>query len=148
MKQIFLILLAVLLTGCLKQGITPVSSESTAKTVNTPKADTLKTADTKTADTLKAYDWYNGTKGSAVIQVTCNECTAIVTIGNISTPFLFNTQGVGQLKYTPVKGLSVYIAVCPGGLKTIKADIFDETHTPLYSYAGVSGNWNYTYTIK
>jgi hypothetical protein len=137
MKPIFLILLSVLLTGCLKQGITPVSSKSTAITVNTTKADTLNT-----------YDWYNGTTGSAVIQVTCNECTAIVTIGNVSTPFLFNEQGVGQLKYTPVTGLSVYIAVCPDGIKTIKADIFDKTHTSLYSYAGVSGNWNYTYTIK
>ena len=134
MKPIYLILLAVLLTGCLKGGISPVSAKNS---VNAARADTTST-----------YDWYNGTTGIALVQVTCSNCTAIATIGNVSTPFIFNAQGLGQLKYTPVPGLSVYIAVCPGGIKTITADIFDITNTPLYSYAGTGGNWNNTYIIK
>jgi hypothetical protein len=58
--------------------------------------------------------------------VTYNECTAIASIGNVGTPFIFNAQGLEQLKYTPAPGLSVYITVCPAGVKTIEADIFDE----------------------
>jgi hypothetical protein len=134
MKPIFLILLCVLLTGCLKAGVTPVAQKSNPITTK--------------VDTVETYDWYNGTTGTAVVQVTCNECTAIATIGNVTTPFLFNAQGVGQLKYTPAPGLSVYIAVCPGSIKSIKADIFDNTNTSLYTYTGVSGNWNNTYIIK
>lgn len=147
MKPIYLILSCLLLTGCLKVNIAPISSKSNTGTV---KADTLKsnTNITKT-DTLKnTYDWYNGTKGTALIQVTCNDCNAIATIGNVTTPFLFNEQGVGQLKYTPASGLLIHIAVCPGGVKTIKADIFDTAKNSLYTYSGVSGNWNDTYIIK
>ncbi len=137
MKAIYLILLAVLLTGCLKESISPVSAKSNTATTTAAKTDTVNT-----------YDWYNGTTGTAILRVTCNNCTAIATVGNVSTPFLFNEQGVGELKYTPTTGLSVYIAVCPGVVEAIKADIFDIKNTSLYSYSGVSGNWNYTYVVK
>jgi hypothetical protein len=124
--------------GCLKANISPVVSKSKSSTnISTIKADSLAT-----------FDWYNGTKGTALIQVTCNNCTAIATIGNVTTPFIFNDQGVGELKYTPVSGLLVYIAVCPGSVKSIKADIFDTTNKSLYTYSGVSGNWNGSYIIK
>jgi hypothetical protein len=138
MKPIYLIFLSLLLVGCLKANISPVTSKSTSNTTT----NAVKT------DSVATFDWYNGTKGTAIIKVTCNNCTAIATIGNVSTPFIFNEQGVGELKYTPASGLSVYIAVCPGSVKTIKADIFDTTSTSLYSYSGVSGNWNSTYIIK
>lgn len=134
MKRISLIFLPLLLTACLKANVAPVSAKSTATTK---------------AATLNAYDWYNGTTGTALVQVTCKDCSAIATIGNVTIPFLFNEQGVGQLKYTPAPGMMVYIAVCPGGVKTIKADIFDAAHTSLYTYSAVTGsNWNNSYTIK
>jgi len=142
MKPIYLILLSVLLTGCLKETIRPVLANDAVSTV---KKDSVTTAK---ADTANTYDWYNGTTGTALIKVTCSNCTAIATIGGVSTPFLFNAQGVGELKYTPTTGLSVYIAVCPAVVEAIKADIFDKTNTSLYSYSGVSGNWNYTYVVK
>jgi len=144
MKPIYLILLSsLLLTGCLKAGINPTPVKSNTITA---KADTL--AVTTIAAQANTYDWYNGTKGIALIQVTCTDCTAIATIGNITTPFIFNEQGVGQLKYTPASGLAVYIAICPNGTKAIKADIFDATNTSLYTFSGVSGNWNNTFVIK
>jgi hypothetical protein len=147
MRLLYIILLSVLLTSCIKNGIAPVSPKSSTGTI---KADTISTnITTKQADTVNTYDWYNGTKGTALVQVTCNNCTAIATIGNATIPFLFNGQGVGQLKYTPAPGLAVYIAVCPGGTKAIKAEIFDVANTSLYTYSGVvSANWNNTYTIK
>jgi hypothetical protein len=148
MKPIAIILLlSFILTGCLKANIAPTASKSTTATV---KVDTLSSnAGTTQGGILdNTYDWYNGTKGTALIQVTCNECTAIATVGDVTTPFLFNAQGVGKLKYTPAPGLSVYIAVCPGTAKAIKADIFDATNTSLFSYSGVIGNWNSTYIIK
>jgi hypothetical protein len=146
MKPIYIILLSLLLTGCLKANITPVSSKSNTGTI---KVDTLSSnVGTTQVATLNTYDWYNGTKGTALIQVTCNDCNAIATIGNVTIPFIFNEQGVGQLKYTPAPGLVVYIAVCPGGVKAIKAEIFDAVNTSLYTYSGVSNNWNNTYIIK
>jgi hypothetical protein len=146
MKPIYLILLSLLFTGCLKADIAPISPKNNPGAI---KADTVKSdAITTTADTSNTYDWYNGTKGTALIQVTCNNCTAIATVGNVTTPFLFNEQGVGELKYTPAAGLSVYIAVCPGGVKTIQANIFDTANTVLYTHSGVSGNWNNTYVIQ
>jgi hypothetical protein len=146
MKLIYIILLSLFLTGCLKANITPVSLKSNTGTI---KVDTLSSnAGTTQVATLNTYDWYNGTKGTALIQVTCNDCNAIATIGNVTIPFIFNEQGVGQLKYTPAPGLIVYIAVCPGGVKAIKAEIFDAVNTSLYTYSGVSGNWNNTYIIK
>jgi hypothetical protein len=158
MKPMYLILLSLLLTGCLKADITPVALKNNA---GTTKTDTVKNntgtikVDTATsntsiaqAGTSDAYDWYNGTKGTALIQVTCNDCSAIATIGTVTTPFIFNTQGVGALKYTPASGLSVHIAVCPGGEKTLSVDIFDAANISLYSYSGVSGNWSNTYIIK
>ncbi|MGZ3756783.1 MAG: hypothetical protein ACXVAY_21795 [Mucilaginibacter sp.] len=138
MKPIYLIFLSLLLVGCLKANIAPVTSKSQSSSAT----NTVKT------DSLASYDWFNGTKGTAIIKVTCNNCTALATIGNITTPFIFNDQGVGELKYTPASGLSVYIAVCPGSVKTIKADIFDATNISLFTYSGVSGNWNSTYIIK
>jgi hypothetical protein len=146
MKPIYIILLSLLLTGCLKANITPISLKSNTGTI---KVDTLSSnVGTTQAATLNTYDWYNGTKGTALIQVTCNDCNAIATIGNVTIPFIFNEQGVGQLKYTPAPGLVVYIAVCPGGVKAIKAEIFDAVNTSLYTYSGVSNNWNNTYIIK
>jgi hypothetical protein len=130
--------------GCSKGGITPASTPK-----NSIKTDTLNTTITTTkTNPVTTYDWYNGTTGTALIQVICNDCTAIATIGNVTTPFLFNDQGIGQLKYTPTPGLSVYIAVCPGTVKMIKADIFDATNTSLYTYSGATSNWNTTYTIN
>jgi hypothetical protein len=146
MKLIYIILLSFLLTSCLKTNITPVSLKSNTGTI---KVDSLSSnAGTTQIATLNTYDWYNGTKGTALIQVTCNDCNAIATIGNVTIPFIFNEHGVGQLKYTPAPGLAVYIAVCPGGVKAIKAEIFDAANTSLYTYSGVSGNWNNTYIIK
>lgn len=146
MKPVYLILLSLLVTGCLKANITPTSSK---KNTSTTKADTLSSnISTTQGGTTDTYDWYNGTTGTALIQVTCNQCTAIATIGDVTTPFIFNEQGVGRLKYTPASGLSVYIAVCPGGVKPIKADIFDANNASLYTYSAVIGNWNNTYTIK
>ncbi|MDB5004253.1 MAG: hypothetical protein JWQ34_2478 [Mucilaginibacter sp.] len=141
----------MLLTGCLKTNIAPISSKSNISTI---KADTLNSniknnnTNLTKADTLNTYDWYNGTKGTALIQVICNDCNAIATIGNVTTPFLFNEQGVGQLKYTPASDLLIHIAVCPGSVKIIKADIFDAKKALIYTYSGVSGNWNDTYIIK
>jgi hypothetical protein len=146
MKPIYIILLSLLFTGCLKANIAPVPSKSNTGTI---KVDSLgNNAGTTQVATLNSNYWYNGTTGTALIQVTCNECSAIATIGNVTIPFLFNDQGVGQLKYTPAPGLKVYIAVCPGSVKAIKAEIFDAANTPLYTYSGVSGNWNSAYIIK
>jgi hypothetical protein len=146
MKPIHLILLCLLLTGCLKANIAPTSSKDSTSTI---KADILNNhTNIAKADAADTYDWYNGTKGTALIKVTCNDCNAMVTIGNVTTPFLFNEQGVGQLKYTPVSGMSVYIAVCPGSVKTMKVDVFDAANTVLYTYTGVTANWSNTYIIK
>lgn len=134
------------LTGCLKADITPISLKINTGTI---KVDTLSgNAGTTQVAALNTYDWYNGTKGTALIKVTCNDCNAIATIGNVTVPFIFNEQGVGQLKYTPAPGLIVYVAVCPGEIKAIRAEIFDAANTSLYTYSGVSSNWNNTYVIK
>jgi hypothetical protein len=160
MKLIYLIFLSLLLTGCLKANIAPapVPSKSNVATIKMDslgtnagivKGDTLSShAITGSTDTANDDYWFNGTKGTALIQVTCKDCNAIATIGDVSIPFLFNDQGVGQLKYTPAPGLSIYIAVCPGGNKAIEAEIFDAAKTSLYTYSGVGGNWSDTYTIK
>ena len=118
----------------MKEAVKPASAQSVV-------------AATKT-DTASTYDIFNGTKGSALIKITCNQCTAIAMIGNETVPFIFSEQGVGELKYTPVSGLSVYIAICPDGTKPITADILDSNNKALYSYAATSGNWNTTFTIK
>ncbi|GAB3902838.1 hypothetical protein [Mucilaginibacter boryungensis] len=146
MKPIYLILLSLLLASCIKESITPTSGKNNTSVI---KADTLsRNTGAIQSTTPNTYDWYNGTTGTALIQVTCNNCTAIATIGNITTPFIFNEQGVGQLKYTPAPGLMIYIAVCPGSVKAIKATIFDAANTSLYTYSGISGNWNDTYIVK
>lgn len=146
MKAIYLIFLSVLLTGCSKANIAPTSSTST---ISINKVDSLsRNITTSQVAATNAYDWYNGTKGTALIKVTCKDCNAIATIGDVTIPFLINEQGVGQLKYTPVAGLAIRIAVCPDGVKAMKAEIFDATNISLYNYAGVSGNWSTTYTIK
>jgi hypothetical protein len=146
MKLVYLFLFAIILTGCVKNGIAPASAAKI--TATTTKTDSVKVNTiATTVDTAGNY-WFNGTQGTALIQITCNSCTAIATIGNVSTPFLFNAQGVGEIKYTPVAGLAVYIAICPGSVKAMKADIFDASHNTLYTYSGTSGNWNTTYIIK
>jgi hypothetical protein len=146
MKPICTILLFILLTGCAKSNIAPTPLKINTETT---KVDSVsKNIITTQLATTNTYDWYNGTKGTAVIKVTCVDCTAIATIGNTTVPFLFNEQGVGVLKYTPAPGLSIHIAVCPDSVKTIKAEIFDATNTSLYSHTGVSGNWSDTYIIK
>jgi hypothetical protein len=151
MKPVFIILLSLLLTSCLKANIAPVS----AGNVSNKKADSLHTNTVQPViqvapqvSTSCTYDWYNGTKGTALIQVTCNDCSAIATIGDTTVPFLFDEQGIGSLKYTPAPGLAIRIAVCPGVVKAVKAEIFDATNTSLYVHNGVSGNWSDTYTIK
>jgi hypothetical protein len=146
MKLIYLILSSLLLTGCLKANITPISSKNDITPI---KADSVKSTVNDLTDTSNPDYWYNGTKGTALIQVTCENCNAIATIGTTTVPFLFNSNGVGVLKYTPTPGLAISIAVCPGGVKSIKADIFDATNKSLYTYSAVStGNWSGTYTIK
>jgi hypothetical protein len=161
-KPIFIILLPLLLTSCLKASIAPISSHgntginkaniaavSSPADVDTNKADTLTSnAVVMPVIIADAYDWFNGTKGTALIQVTCINCSAIATIGDVTVPFLFNEQGIGLLRYTPRRGLTIRVAVCPESVKTIKAEIFDAANASLYSYSRVSGNWNGTYVIK
>jgi len=144
MKLLYLALISVLLISCRKADIEPVSTKSAIKT------DSLKnniySQDTNTSN---PNYWYNGTTGTALIQVTCSNCTALATIGTETIPFLFNANGVGLLKYSPVSGLLVKIAICPTGTEAIKADVLGANGTPLYSYAGIiSSNWSAAYIIK
>ena len=157
MRSIYFILLAsILLTGCLKAEIAPTPVVSSTPDKNTTVANaTVKTDTVKSVsyspdtDTSNPDYWYNGTKGTAMIQVTCKDCDAIATIGTVTVPFLFNDAGVGVLKYTPAPGLPILIAVCPGSAKPIKAEILDSKNTALYSYSAViTGNWSGAYTIK
>lgn len=154
MRSIYFILLAsILLTGCLKADIAPTpakSNTSIVQNVSTTKTDTVKSVSySPDTDTSNPDYWYNGTKGTALVQVTCNDCDAIATIGTTTIPFIFNAAGVGVLKYTPAPGLLIQIAVCPGSAKSIKADVLDSKNTALYSYAGViTGNWSGAYTVK
>ncbi|GAB2973126.1 hypothetical protein GCM10027049_03870 [Mucilaginibacter puniceus] len=157
MRSIYFILLAsILLTGCLKAEIAPTpivpstSEKSNSVANTTAKTDTVKNVSySPDTDTSNPDYWYNGTKGTALIQVTCKDCDAIATIGTTTIPFLFNAAGVGKLKYTPAPGLLIHIAVCPGSAKPIKAEISDSKNMALYSYSGViTGNWSGTYTIK
>lgn len=153
MRSIYFILASLLFTGCLKADIAPTSIKSTTsitQNVSTTKADTVKTVSySPDTDTSNPDYWYNGTNGTALIQVACKDCDAIATIGTTTIPFLFNAAGVGTLKYTPSPGLLIQIAVCPGGAKPIKANILDSKNMGLYSYSGViTGNWSGAYTIK
>ena len=156
MRSVFFPLACLLLifTGCQKVDIaptapttTPVSvASNTIKNTTTAKATTTSSSDT---DTSNPEYWYNGTKGTAVIKVTCKDCTAIATIGDFTLPFMFNADGVGVFKYTPAPGLLIKIAVCPEGAQSLQADIFDSSNKASFSYAGViSGNWSGTYIIK
>jgi len=152
----FILLASILLTGCLKAEIAPSpvvpsASEKNTNTANAAaKTDTSKTISySPDTDTSNPDYWFNGTKGTAVIQVTCKDCDAIATIGTATIPFIFNAAGVGMLKYTPAPGLAIQIAVCPGSVKPIKADILDSKNVALYSYSGmITGNWSGTYTVK
>ncbi len=152
MRSIYFILTCILLTGCLKAEIapTPLVPSTTAKSTTSTKTDTLKSVSySPDTDTSNPDYWYNGTKGTALIQVTCKECDAIATIGSNTIPFIFNAAGVGMLKYTPAPGLLINIAVCPGSTKSIKAEVLDTKNAALYSYSGViTGNWSGSYTIK
>jgi hypothetical protein len=146
MKPIYTIFLFIFLTGCLKANIAPTPFKNTT---GTTKADSVnKNIVVTQVAAINAYDWYNGTKGTALIKVTCIDCNAIATIGDATMPFLVNEQGIGLLKYTPVPGLAIRIAVCPVSVKAMKVEILDATNTSLYTYAGVTGNWSDTYTIK
>ena len=157
MRSIWFILLAsILLTGCLKAEIAPtpiVSSipEKSATAANAiAKKDTVKSVSySPDTDTSNPDYWYNGTKGTALIEVICKDCDAIATIGTTTIPFLFNANGVGVLKYTPAPGLVINIAVCPGSAKALKVDVLDSKNTALYSYSGIiTGNWSSAYTVK
>ncbi len=152
MRAIYFILLSsILLTGCLKAEIAPSPAITSTKTnAVTTKTDTLKSVSySPDTDTSNPDYWFNGTKGTAIVQVTCKDCDAIATIGVTTVPFMFNAAGVGVLKYTPITGLPIQIAVCPGSAKSIKAEILDNKNAALYSYAGViTGNWSGSYTIK
>ncbi len=153
MRSIYFILLAsILLTGCLKAEIapSPIIPSTGEKSATTAKADTLKSVSySPDTDASNPDYWFNGTKGTALIQVTCKDCDAIATIGVTTVPFIFNAAGVGVLKYTPITGLPIQIAICPGSTKSIKAEVLDTKNAALYSYAGViTGNWSGAYTIK
>ena len=153
MRLIYFVLACLLLTGCLKADIAPTptpTKSNTIQNISTTKVDTVKGASySPDTDTSNPDYWYNGTKGTAVIQLTCKDCDAIATIGTVTIPFIFNAEGVGMLKYTPAPGLVIKLAVCPGSAKPIKADIFDGSNKALFSYSGtISGNWSGTYIIK
>jgi len=156
MKLIYFILASLLLTSCIKADIapTPAKSNTVATTNNfvitTTKTDTVKSVNNSPdTDTSNPDYGYNGTTGPGLIQVTCKDCTALATIGTTVIPFMINADGIGKLKYTPVTGLLIKIAVCPGGTKAIKADIADATNKSVYSYSGVvAGNWSDTYIVK
>jgi hypothetical protein len=145
-KSIYLILLSLLFMGCKKADLSPTNS----KKISTIKVDTLKSVSySPDTDTSNPDYWYNGTKGTALIRVICKDCSGIATIGNDTTPFMFNEEGVGFLKYTPKTGMSIYLAICPGGVKTIKADIFNANNASLFTYSGViTANWLNTFVIK
>ena len=152
MKALYFILAALLITGCAKTDIAPAQAKSiveVTKTTTSVKIDTVKaitySADT---DTSNPNYIYNGTTGPGLIQVTCKDCTALATIGDVTIPFIFNTDGIGKLKYTPASGLSIQIAVCPNNTKSVKADISNGS-TSVYSYSGIiTSNWSGTYISK
>ena len=161
MKVIYFVLASILFTGCLKADIAPTPATSTSlpvvakttaatQTTTTVKTDSLKSVSySPDTDTSNPEYWYNGTKGTALVQLTCKDCDAIATIGDLTIPFMFNADGVGKLKYTPAAGLLINIAVCPGSVKTIKAEVLDSSNKALYSYSGViTGNWSAAYSFK
>lgn len=163
MRSLLFVLASILLisTGCQKTDVAPTVPPEAASTsltnntavissTNTTKIDTEKqTANNSDTDTSNPDYWYNGTKGTAIIKVTCKDCTAIATIGDFTLPFMFNADGVGMLKYTPAPGLLIKIAVCPAGAQALTADILDSSNKTSYSYAGViPGNWSGSYLVK
>lgn len=146
MKLIYLILSSLLLTACLKANVAPIATNNNISPI---KADSLNSTVYSSTDTSNPDYWYNGTTGTALIQVTCKDCSALATIGNVTIPFLFNSNGVGVLKYTPTPGLAINIAVCSKSVQSIKADVFDATNKSLYTYSGVcTGNWSGSYTVQ
>lgn len=159
MRSIYFVLACLLFTGCLKADIAPATNTTppvaaktsiTAQVTSTVKADTVKSVSySPDTDTSNPDYWYNGTKGNALIQLTCKDCDAIATIGDLTVPFMFNADGVGKLKYTPTPGLLINIAVCPGSAKNIKAEVIDADNKSLYSYSGIiTGNWSGSYLVK
>ena len=140
MKIFYTLLFAVILAGCAKENIMPVSPKLTPQQNEKVYSDT---------DTSNPEYWYNGTTGTALVRVVCMDCTAIANFGSDYIPFMFNADGVGYLKYTPKTGMQVYIAVCPRGTKAIKADILDSKNVSLFSYSGTNtANWINTFVIK
>jgi len=146
MKLLYVALLSLTIISCTKSYVAPVATKSTVTAV---KADSVKSNIISDTDTSNPNYWYNGTTGTASIQITCTDCTAMATIGTQTIPFIFNANGVGKLKYIPAPGLSITIAVCPTGTKAIKAEVLGADNASLYSYSGIiSTNWSGAYTIK
>ncbi|WP_377130521.1 hypothetical protein [Mucilaginibacter antarcticus] len=141
--------------GCKKENLSaispaqPVIAKAATATVTATKADSVKTTSYNPTNTSNPEYWYNGTTGTAQIRVSCKDCSAIAKIGETAVPFMFNDEGVGTLRYTPKTGLSIYIAVCPGGTKAATVDILDNNKASLFNYAGViTANWLNTFVIK
>ncbi len=157
MRLLYVVFIALIFTSCTKGYVAPVTiTKSATKTdsvkniISAVKVDSVKSSDIiSDTDTSNPNYWYNGTTGTAVIKVTCTDCTALATIGTQTIPFLFNANGVGVLKYMPAAGLPIKLAVCPAGNKAIKAEVLDSNGASLYSYSGViSSNWAADYAIK
>lgn len=139
MKSVYFLLFTILLTGCAKENVMPI----------TAKQETDEIKKVSSVSTTNSDYWYNGTLGTAEVRVSCKGCTAIASFGTDAIPFLFNEDGVGYLKYTPKAELPVYIAVCPGNSKAISVDILDSKNAKLFSYSGtISSNWINTFIIK
>jgi len=153
MRLLYVVLIALIFTSCTKGYVAPVTAAKSIVKTDSLKSTTVNTAVSTTqsndTDTSNPNYWYNGTTGTALIKITCSDCTALATIGTQTIPFMFNANGVGMLKYTPVAGLPIKLAVCPSGSKTIKAEVLDNNGSALYSYTGIiSSNWLGEYIIK
>ncbi len=145
---VYLVLLSLLFMGCKKEGVSPIVAEKTAMAQPAQakaagiKADSVNTTTNDLTDTSNPEYWYNGTTGTALLRVSCKECTAIATIGNTTVPFMINDEGVGVLKYTPKPGLAIKIAVCPSGTKALNVHILDANKETLFTYVGIiTANW-------
>lgn len=151
MKALYFILAVVLVTGCTKNDIAPTQAKTitvNTQTTTAVKTDIVKSVTYSDTDTSNPNYIYNGTTGAGLIQVTCKDCTALATIGNVTIPFIFNADGVGKLKYTPATSLSIQISICPNSTRSVNADISDGS-TSVYSYSGIiTSNWGGGYIYK
>ncbi|MGF7080430.1 hypothetical protein [Mucilaginibacter sp. UYCu711] len=140
MKIFFFILFTLFLSSCVKENVSPVLTEP---------SDTNTNKIFSGINTSIPDYWFNGTKGSAVVRVICKDCTAIASFAGDAIPFLFNSDGIGYLKYNPAAGTPVYFAVCPGGNKAIKADVYDSKNQSVFSFSGtLVANWTNTFVVK